>query len=407
MNPVFSNAYAEEEGIFPSWVRFIFTSWANNDISDEELKAALEHLLTNKILDLEKKQSKSATAVSPQVVKTSSNLYDSQKSNITINDSNFFTVAQDAVTGWVKEIKNNRTADLLVKSSLPVIPVIGPLLANLYDNAEGTPEAKNAVILEVLEKYQDLNKDQLTLAFAKLDGNKEAIEKNTYRLDELQADTKEILVIVKGIDVTTKDSNKKIDQLIVLVNELKVGKNTVTTPEMIEAANTVTETYSTSSNLGISELEALAKSYLISDQLKDAIIVYDKILDKDPKNHDALIEKAWALYDIADFDNDGDLHDAKDAFKTVLDHYPQDSEAAEGLGWVYHELGNQSLARDNFEKSFDLDDDNWYAVAGIGWTYLDEGICQKAIDAFNSALDNDPGNEDAVDGLNLKHEYGC
>ncbi len=402
ISPISSNAFAEEERIFPDWIRTVFTFWANGSISDQDLKGALEFLFEKKILSLEKKQTKSPTAVSPQVVKTSSILHDSQKSNITINDGDFFTVAQSALTGWVKEIQNNPTANLLVKSALPVIPVIGPLLANLYDNAEGTPEAKNAIILEVLEKYQNLNKDQLTLAFAKLDDNKEAIEKNTYKLTKLQADTKEILVIVKEIDITTKDSNKKIDQLLALVNDIKrEGKKLVATPEQIQAANTVTQIYSTSSNLGATELETLATSYLISGQLKSAIIIYDKILAQNPSNYNALIEKAWALYDLER------LSEANTAFETHLKYYPQDSDGWEGKGWSLLDLGSLDDAKDSFNESFRLDDSNSYAVAGLGWVSLEEGDCQTAESIFYDVLIMDEENVVAIIALDEISNYGC
>ena len=87
------NAYAEDSKMFPPWVRIVFTYWANGDITDEDLKGALEFLLANKIIDLEKKKTKSVITTNPNVGSTLSNLHDSQKSNITINDNNFFSVA--------------------------------------------------------------------------------------------------------------------------------------------------------------------------------------------------------------------------------------------------------------------------------------------------------------------------
>jgi len=144
ISPISSNAFAEEIKIFPDWVRTVFTFWANGDVTDEDLKGALEFLITNKILDLEKKQTTSVVV---------------EKSNITVDDDNFFSVAQDTITGWVNEIRNNPTANLMVKSALPVIPVIGPLLSNLYEGSDKTPTEINKQMLEILENYQKMNKD--------------------------------------------------------------------------------------------------------------------------------------------------------------------------------------------------------------------------------------------------------
>ena len=52
ISPISSNAFAEETKIFPDWVRTVFTFWANGDVTDEDLKNALEFLITNKIITI-------------------------------------------------------------------------------------------------------------------------------------------------------------------------------------------------------------------------------------------------------------------------------------------------------------------------------------------------------------------
>jgi len=395
LGPIFaipSNAYAQESKIFPDWVRTVFTFWANGQISDQDLKQALEFLLENKILNLDEKTTSSVE----------------EKTSITIDDKNFFSVAQNAFTGWIKEIQNNPTANLLVKSTLPIIPVVGPLLANLYDNASGTTKDKNDMILKVLQQYQKMDEANLKKSFAKLDENKAAIENNTYLLEDLLADTKQILEYTSDTNVRVKNLEAKLDQVLLQLTNIKIGKNTEqVSTELKSQLNEITQLNSeleNNNNLDSSYLEALAKSYVLQSDFDSAIKTYDQILQSNPKNYVALNEKAWTLYDSNEFSQ------SNNAFDKFLTNYPQDSDGWEGKGWNLLELGNDNLdeARDSFTESLRLDKSNAYAHAGLGWVSLEEGDCQMAESIFNEVLKIDQYNEDALEGLDeIENDYYC
>jgi len=390
ISPISSNAFAEETKIFPDWVRTVFTFWANGDVTDEDLKNALEFLITNKILDLEKKQTTSIAV---------------EKSNITVDDDNFFSVAQDTITGWVNEIRNNPTANLMVKSALPVIPVIGPLLSNLYEGSDKTPTEINKQMLEILENYQKMNKDQLKAAFTGLEKNHDAIKNNKYLLDDVLTDTKQILVITTETNVIVKNLEIKLDLVLAQLSDIKVGKNVVAvSSELKTQLNEITQLASESGSnddLNTSQLEALAKSYLLQDDFNSAINTYDQILQQDSKNYNALNEKAWALYELGEFSQ------SSVAFNELLTHYPEDSVGWENKGWALLESGGNNLdkAKDSFNESVKIDSSNAYAIAGLGWVSLEEGNCQMAESIFYDALEIDEYNVDALDGLD-EIDYG-
>jgi len=400
MSPVFSNAFAEESDIFPSWVKNVFKFWANGDVTDTDLKNALEFLLREKIIDLEKK-----TTISVK-----------QETSVTINDDNFFTTAQKNITGWIKVIKNNPTADLLAKSALPVIPVVGPLLANLYDNAPGTTTDKNNAILKVLENMENMNEDQLKKAFTKLDENKAAIEKNTYKLDDLLTDTKQILVITTDTNVRVKSLEAKLDQVLLQLSNIKSGKKSVEvssdlknqlneitqlSSKIIENDPDIIKNIKIETELDFLRLEALAKSFALLGDYDSALKISEQILQSDSKNYVALYEKAWALYDL------GKFSESNTAFDEFLKHYPQDTDGWAGKGWSLLELGSYYLdeAKASFTKAVGFDESNIDARAGLGWTYLEQDNCEMAESVFNEILSVDQYNEDALAGLD-EIEYG-
>ena len=128
-------AFAEES--IPPWLKFNAKLWANNEISDKEFMSAIKYLFEKKII-----VSESIVVIESKQVTVS---------NMALDDSDFFSTAKSAITGWIGEIQKDPTANLIVKSTLPIIPVVGPLLSNLYDNVEGSPSEKNQKMLELLK----------------------------------------------------------------------------------------------------------------------------------------------------------------------------------------------------------------------------------------------------------------
>lgn len=401
ISPISSNVFAQEP-IDISWVKTTAGWWANGIVDDATFFKQIEWLVEKKIIQLDEKSKD--TSLYQNIV----------KSETSVKDTNWLTGIKDTFGSALKKVQDDPTADLMIKSILPSIPIAGSFLANIYEQSKGTTAEKNQLVEELLKKYQAMDNVQLLKVFTKLEENKAAIKNNTYLLTDLSADTKQILAIVddtnirvKGIETTIdenqKENNKRFDELRKLVTDSKVGKNTVVSEEVIKSANEITQTYTDASNLDSSQLEVLAKSYLLKDDFNSAIKIYDQILQQDSKNYNALNEKAWALYDLGQFSQS----DA--AFGKFLSYYPEDSEGWEGKGWNLLELNESYLpeARDSFNESLRWDNTNAFAIAGLGWISLEEGDCQMAKLKFDEALKIDEYNVDAFDGLDSMTEYDC
>jgi hypothetical protein len=271
INTTFSSYVFAEESI-PSWIKFNAKLWANDEISDKEFMNAIKFLFEKKII-----KSESIVIIESKKVTVS---------NITLDDKNFFSTAKSAITGWIGEIQKDPTADLIVKSTLPIIPVVGPLLSNLYDNVEGTPTEKNQKMLELLKEYQNMNEEGLKKSFSKLDENKEAIKNNTYKLDQVLVDTKQILEITTDTNVRVQSLEAQIHLVLKKLDTISIGKGT---PEVSsELKNQLSEITVLASELAAdpnsgadfntSQLEAVAKSYLLQEDFNSAIKIYDQIL---------------------------------------------------------------------------------------------------------------------------------
>jgi tetratricopeptide (TPR) repeat protein len=386
-------AFAEES--IPSWLKFNAKLWANNELSDKEFMNAIKYLFEKKII------------ISESIVVIESK--QAIGANITLNDDNFFSTAKNAIAGWIGEIQKDPTANLIVKSTLPIIPVVGPLLSNLYDNVEGTPVEKNQKMLELLKEYQNMNEEGLKKSFTKLDENKEAIKNNTYKLDQVLADTKQILEITTDTNVRVQSLEAQIHLVLKKLDTISIGKSTPeVSPELKNQLSEITGLASelvadpnSGAEFNTSQLEAVAKSYLLQEDFNSAIKIYDKILQQDSKNHSALIEKAWSLYDLEKY------FEAKAEFDKFLIIYPQDSEGWDGKGWSALELGDIDETKNAFTESLKIDSSNADAIAGLGWAYLEEENCEMAELQFFKALNIEEGNIDAIEGLDIINEYGC
>jgi len=385
--PFSSNAFADESKIFPDWVKTVFKFWANGDISDAELKTALEFLIKENILDV----SNNKGTIAPKPDASSSNNIKS------VDDPGFFSAAKNSIDEIVKTVKNDPTLDLLATSFLPEIPIVGGLLGNLYENASGSTKDKNDTILKVLKEYQKMDESNLKQAFTKLDANKAAIENNTYLLGNLLTDTKQILEYTSDTNVRVKNLEAKLDQISTQLSNIQIGKNTaVISPTLKSELDEITKLNSeldNNANIDSSQLGVLAKTYVLQDDHDSAIKIYDQILQQDSKNYAALNEKAWTLYDSQKFSQ------SAAAFDEFLIHYPNDSNGWEGKGYSLLELGDSNFdkAREAFSESIRLDNTNAYATAGLGWISLEEGDCQKAESIFNDALSIDNNNEFALE----------
>ena len=390
MSPVFSNAFAEETQI-PEWVRNNAGWWADKQIDDASFFRVIEWLIENRIIVIDLKD------IEPK-----------QKTITSVDDDDFVSVAKKGIQGWIDKISKS-PADPFIRAGLPLIPIVGTSLGILYDQATGTPKENNDMILKVLENMKKMENEDFKKTSSKLDENLQAIKNNEYKLDDLLTETKQILVITTDTNVRVISLEAKLDQVLLQLKDIKIGKNTVeVSPELKTQLNEITQLKSELQdsdlegvNIKISSLEALAKTDILQGNFDSAIEIYDKILEQDSKNYNALNEKAWTLYEL------GKVSESNTAFGEFLKHYPADSEGWEGKGWNLLELRMFDDAKDSFNESFRLDNSNAYAIAGLGWVSLEEGNCQMAESIFYDALEIDQSNEDAIQGLDLFEDYDC
>lgn len=369
-------AHAEESAI-PVWVKNTMQWYLDGAISEKEMIAALQFLIKEKIIDLE------------------------EKTTQTTDDGNWLTGIQNTLTSAVKEIQGNPTADLVIKSILPVIPIAGPLLANLYENASGSTSDKNAQILKILEEYQKMDNDQLQKSFAKLEENKELIKTNQYKLNEVLIDTKLLLTGQEDIKTLLKVQGEQIAALLAAngidnkVDRSKIGTISQETQmklkeqqkEISQLKSQIEKATGEKIQVDIEQLETLANAQLYAENDEEAIEIYEEILKSDPTNFDALDGIGWALINL------GKYTEAIESFKKVLAIDDEDSITLEGLGWAYLDSGNPGEAIKWFDKAITADPENPYAYESKAYALMDLERWEEAESTCDKGLEANPGNE--------------
>lgn len=346
-------------------------------VSEKEMIAALQFLIKEKVIDLE------------------------EKTTQTPKEGNWLTGIQDTLTSAVKQIQGNPTADLVVKSILPVIPVAGPLLANLYENASGSTSDKNAQILKILEEYQKMDNAQLEKSFAKLEENKELIKTNQYKLNEVLIDTKLLLTGQEDIKNLLKTQGEQIAALLAAngidnkVDRSKIGTISQETQmklkeqqnEIAQLKSQIEKATGEKVQVDIEQLETLANAQLYAENDEEAIEIYEEILKSDPNNFDALNGIGWALIGL---DRSAE---SSEWFKKALAIDEDDADTLEGLGWAYLDSANPDEAVKWFDKAIEADPENPFAYEGKGYALMDLERWGEAASACEKGLEVDPGNE--------------
>jgi tetratricopeptide (TPR) repeat protein len=369
-------AHAEESAI-PVWVKNTMQWYLDGAVSEKEMIAALQFLIKEKVINLE------------------------EKTTQTTNDGNWLTGIQDTLTSAVKEIQGNPTADLVVKSILPVIPVAGPLLANLYENASGSTSDKNAQILKILEEYQKMDNVQLEKSFAKLEENKELIKTNQYKLNEVLIDTKLLLTGQEDIKNLLKVQGEQIAALLAAngidnkIDRSKIGTISQETQiklkeqqkEIAQLKSQIEEATGEKVQVDIEQLETLANAQLYAENDEEAIEIYEEILKSDPNNFDALNGIGWALVGL------DKSAESIEWFKKALAIDGEDAETLEGLGWAYLDSVNPDEAIKWFDKAIDADPGNPFAYEGKAYALMDLERWGEAESTCEKGLEVDPGNE--------------
>lgn len=373
--------YADHQ--IPKWVKDNMKWYSEGLISEQDMINAIKFLLENKIISLEEKQIQESTG------------------------GDWLSEIHGSLTSAVKQIQGNPTADLMVKSILPIIPVAGPLLANLYENASGSTSDKNAQILKILEEYQKMDEVQLQKAFSKLEENKELILTNQYKLDEVLVDTKLLKQGQEDILNELKQQRELLHTILAQNNisgqldPSKIGtlsqdaKNQLNEKEneIKQLKSQIEELTGERLKIDIESLEQLANSKLYAEDNDGAIQVYKEILETDERNFDALNGMGWAyVY----------KEEPKEAikwFKQVLEYHPnhlENNDTFEGLGWAYLDDGDPTESVSWFDKAIEIDPKWVYGYIGKGYALMELGNNDEAVATCQAALDIEPTNQDAI-----------
>jgi len=111
--------------------------------------------------------------------------------------------------------------------------------------------------------------------------------------------------------------------------------------------------------LEVKELFQEANEHFVNGEYKEAIQIYDNILEIIPNNFSTLKMKGVALSNLAQDENLINYHtDSLEQFYTIIQHNPSDILALSGLGVGFGYLGEYHESKKYFEKALELEPDS-------------------------------------------------
>ncbi|GHV40330.1 hypothetical protein FACS1894187_21200 [Synergistales bacterium] len=106
-----------------------------------------------------------------------------------------------------------------------------------------------------------------------------------------------------------------------------------------------------------------------------------------------LHERAKNLYDV------GDYRAALNFYERLLEREPDDGDALDLSAWCLRYLGDRKSAEEMFEKALGVlrGGDAVWSLIGLGEIYLDGGLYEQSVTRFEEALSAAPDNEEATE----------
>ena len=142
-------------------------------------------------------------------------------------------------------------------------------------------------------------------------------------------------------------------------------------------------------------IQALVRSGMLlswKGQYTAAIERYDRALAVNPENYKAQMERAKVLSWSRRFE------ESQTAFGAILQAKPDDRDARLGLARVYSWGGNQNRAREEYMKVLDSGREDADALLGIAQTFAWSGDSVTALEWYERALRAEPGKQGALIG---------
>jgi tetratricopeptide (TPR) repeat protein len=126
--------------------------------------------------------------------------------------------------------------------------------------------------------------------------------------------------------------------------------------------------------------KALGLTLIKNGKFSEAIIIYKKIIDRLPNDHDSYYNLANCLRE------QGDLTNAESYYKRAISINPNYSLALNNLGLTLQMQNKLREAIDYFNKSIELDPKNYMAINNLGHVSLEQGDLNKAETCFKKAI---------------------
>ena len=134
-----------------------------------------------------------------------------------------------------------------------------------------------------------------------------------------------------------------------------------------------------------------------SGQLADAISIFYKLLDKDPKNCIVLYNLGVGLNELRDF------HESERILKKLLEIDPDYPNAKVALGYSLFLRGDYPNAEKLFTEAIEKDPSNVYALRNIGTIFAKKGDYINALKYYLQAEEFEPTSRPVLYGLALAY----
>jgi tetratricopeptide (TPR) repeat protein len=132
----------------------------------------------------------------------------------------------------------------------------------------------------------------------------------------------------------------------------------------------------------------LAVAYERSGDFDNAVVIFKKLLEIDPKS---AIVLNYLGYMYAD--KGINLEEAKDLIAKALEAEPDNAFYIDSMGWVFYKIGQFEEARQSLEKAVSLLPGDATLRDHLGDIYLSLNFKQQAVEQWQKALELDPGKE--------------
>jgi len=132
----------------------------------------------------------------------------------------FWDDVKEKISSTLVEIKKNPLLDVVAKSALESVPIIGGILVKLYENAPGDDEDKTGQIIQLLNNLEKLNTESLETISRGIANNGDSLINITDSLSQLTNETSLIHEHLEKQDVEFIEV--KIGQTKIHLNILKL-----------------------------------------------------------------------------------------------------------------------------------------------------------------------------------------